>query len=119
MLIEQSLASLELLAELSIVGTEKATLEGEEARGEFSFHRVEVENRNLSRVAALAVRDLLPTWYFHLVRDGVMHVFFKDRFFEAHRDDSKSFSEIRAYAIAVGIHADQLPLETLMIDPFA
>lgn len=117
-LIEESLEDPTVLNRMHIVGTMSERLEGEEDRGEFHFHKVEVDNDALKGVLQDASESIKDSWYFHLVSGDRMIVVFRGRVFEATKGRANEFDAIRAFALSQGIHPEQLQLERLMDNPY-
>ena len=117
-LIEESLDDEELLEHVDIVDVATGTLESEEEKGEFTFHRVEVPDKELDVIVSIALKSLKSSWYFHLVKGGTMIVMFKDKKFTVNEGDEEGLQAIKDYGMAHGIHADQLHIEGLFENPF-
>lgn len=117
-LIEESLISNSLLDHIKIIATRLARLEGEEDKGDFHFHNVEVSDDNLELVLDLAQKNLKPSWYFHLVKQDRMKVVYPGKIFEITKGSRESFKAARNYGISLGILSDQLDFEDLIHRPF-
>lgn len=117
-IIKESLKDQSVLDQIKIVGTRETTLESQGERGEFHFMNVEVEDKKLNGVLEKLKKSIKPDWYVHFVKGNVMHVAFSGRIMTANRGNNAEFESIRTFAIANGIHPDQLPLEHLLDYPF-
>jgi len=116
--IEEGFEGRSLFPNLTVIGTETQRLEGEDALGEFHFHKVEVTDIQLPALLKEAIRTLRPSWYFHLVQAGKMIVIFRGKSFEVVQGDACRLLEVKEYALAQGIHEDQLRLERLFENPY-
>lgn len=116
--IEEGFVDRSLFEYVRIVGAEMKQLEGEEERGEFHFHKVEVSDGELASVVEVAMRTLHPSWYFHLVKGKRMKVMFAGKVFDIDRDDLSRIEAVKSYGLASGIHKNQIQIERLFDSPY-
>lgn len=117
-LIEESLIGLHIIPEIKIIATRVTTLEAEVEKGVFHFHNVAVLPDDVEKVIEFVSQDIKDGWYFHLVRGDEMVVVFHNKIFKARAEKQEEVEQIRKYALAQGIIAEQLPLEKLFEDPY-
>lgn len=101
-----------------IVRTKTEILEGEEGRGQFHFHFIEVSDADIDQLVDAAARTIKPAWYIHLVRNGQMYVVYRARYFKLAQSDAPSIAQAKEYAIGCGIHRDQIAFERLFDNPY-
>jgi len=116
--IAEGFTSDDVITRSHTVRVEKETLEGEEGRGEFNFHFIEVPDSQIDQIVSAATQTLKPSWYVHLVKEGQMIVVFKGKHFTLAKDDAIALAEVREYAIRSGVHPEQIALERLFDNPY-
>jgi hypothetical protein len=117
-LIAESLENGQIPHSITTVKTKNLTLEGEEKRGIFHFHNVEIKDKDVTKVLESIKKDLLDRWYFHMVKGDELIVIFKGKSFTAHKGNNDEVEEIRRYGISQGILEEQLGLERLFESPY-
>ena len=104
---------------VEITGRSKRRLEREGYRGEFTFCKVEVPDREVDALMReVAERLRSPGWYFHVERDRVIKVAYPGRVMKMKVDDAGSIQAAREYGKSIGIHPEQLCFERFMGNPF-
>jgi len=114
--IEESLEDRSLLKLVKIVKTKESKLEGEEEKGTWHFHAVDVADKDIDKFLEKAKGAVRPKWWIHVVNGDEMIVILRGKVFRHRRGDAASLKEIRGYAASWGIM--QLPDETLMDRPY-
>lgn len=117
-IIEEGLEEKTILSMVKIVRTDLEKLESEEDVGELHFHKVEIDDKQLESFIELSMKNLLDSWYIHLVKDGVMKVIFRNKVFEATKGDTQQFNNIKRYALSQGILEEQIEVERLIDNPY-
>lgn len=117
-LIEESVEDPAVLKNFHLIGSADSTLEGEEERGVFHFHRVQVDDMHLDEVLKLIAKYIKSGWYFHLVGGDSMKIVFKDKIFEVERGNKIMFEVVRQYGENQGIKDEQMEFEYLLDHPF-
>lgn len=115
-IIEESLEDKSLLKLVKIVKTKKSRLEGEEEKGVWHFHAVDVEDKDLEKFLEKAKGAVRPKWWIHVVNGNEMWIILRGKIFRHKRGDTASLKEIWDYAASWGIM--QLPDETLFDRPY-
>ena len=115
-IIEESLEDNSLLKLVKIIKTTESKLEGEEEKGVWHFHSVDISNKDLDDFTKKAKKAIKPKWWMHLVNKDNMIIMLKGRAFKHKRGDKKALKKIRNYVASQGIL--QLPEETLFEHPY-
>lgn len=116
-IIEESLKNKSLLDLVKIIKSTESTLESETNKGTFNFHSYELDDEKFVEFTQAAKISIKPEFYLHLVKKNTLVVILSGQVFTAHRDSVVEFKAIRDYAIKIGIHSNQLPLEHLLDHP--
>ncbi|OIN88190.1 hypothetical protein AUJ59_04310 [Candidatus Beckwithbacteria bacterium CG1_02_47_37] len=116
-IIEESLKDKSLLSLVEIIKSTKSTLESESDKGIFHFHSYQLPDEKFAEFTQAAKKTTKPGFYLHLVQADTLVVVLSGQIFTAYRGNMTQFKAIRDYAIKMGIHSDQLPLEHLLDHP--
>src|SRR5437899_8584364 len=108
--IAEGLTDNSVITQSRTVRTKQEVLEGEEGSGLWHFHFLEVPDSDILRIVSEAARTLKPSWYLHLVKDDQMVVVFEGTSFTVAKADTQGIAEVKAYAIANGVHPEQIEL---------
>jgi len=118
-IIEESLEDKNILGDVEIAHTNTTTLEEEDNRGNFHFHKVQVSDDKIEKVIEIAKSSLKKGWYMHFCKGNEMIVMFKGKIFKHKKGNKASLTKILEYGLSLGINKSQLPDDRLIGDPWA
>ncbi|WP_156959713.1 hypothetical protein [Nocardia sp. BMG51109] len=117
-IIAESFEKNDVIERSRTVRTKTEILEGEEGRGRFHFHLIEVPDCDVELLVDTATQTIKPAWYIHLVRDGQMYVVYRNKYFKLTQGDDQATAEAKEHAISCGIHPDQIAFERFFDNPY-
>lgn len=101
--IEESLEDKTILNSVKTVGTRKSTLENEDEKGILHFHNIQLDDTKKDEFVQRASSSIKQGWYIHIVKDNVMTIIFKEKYFTFNKTQKDKIENAKKYGVSIGI----------------
>lgn len=115
-IIGESLEDNSVLYMVKVLQTRKSDLKGEEEKGLWHFHSIDVADEDVDKFVEKTKTAIKKNWWIHIVNGDEMIVILKNWSMKHKKGNKKTLKQIRDYVAAQGIV--QLPSEEQINNPY-